>query len=92
MALTTNHPNNELIKFRRNVATDFLRASRFDPFMGNDSTNPIVRMSDLAGDGKEIRIPLVTQLIGSGVGVWHPGRRRRAAGQLRYADVGRLGS
>jgi hypothetical protein len=26
-------------------------------------------MSDLAGDGKEIRIPLVTQLIGSGVGV-----------------------
>src|SRR3954465_8145571 len=68
MALTANHPNNELIKFRRNVATDFLRASRFDPFMGNDSTNPIVRMSDLAGDGKEIRIPLVTQLIGSGVG------------------------
>jgi hypothetical protein len=69
MALTTNHANNELIKFRRNVATDFLRASRFDPFMGSDSTNPIVRMSDLAGDGKEIRIPLVTQLIGSGVGV-----------------------
>jgi hypothetical protein len=64
MALTTNHANNELIKFRRNVATDFLRASRFDPFMGSDSTNPIVRMSDLAGDGKEIRIPLVTQLIG----------------------------
>jgi hypothetical protein len=69
MALTTNHANNELIKFRRNVATDFLRASRFDPFMGSDSTNPIVRMSDLAGDGKEIRIPLVTQLIGNGVGV-----------------------
>jgi hypothetical protein len=69
MALTTNHPNNELIKFRRNVATDFLRASRFDPFMGSDPTNPIVRMSDLAGDGKEIRIPLVTQLVGSGVGV-----------------------
>ena len=34
MALTTNHTNNELIKFRRNVATDFLRASRLDPFMG----------------------------------------------------------
>jgi hypothetical protein len=69
MALTTNHPNNELIKFRRNIATDFLRASRLDPFMGSDPTNPIIRMSDLAGDGKEIRIPLVTQLTGSGVGV-----------------------
>jgi hypothetical protein len=40
MALTTNHANNEIIKFRRNVATDFLRASRLDPFMGADSTNP----------------------------------------------------
>jgi hypothetical protein len=57
--------NNELIKFRRNIASDFLRASRLDPFMGNDSTSPIVRMSDLAGDGKEIRIPLVTQLTGN---------------------------
>jgi hypothetical protein len=68
MALTANHPNNELIKFRKNVAFDFLRASRFDPFMGPTSTSPIVRMSDLAADGKEIRVPLVTQLSGDGVG------------------------
>jgi hypothetical protein len=68
MALTTNHPNNELIKFRSDVAFDFLRASRFDPYMGADSTYPIVRMKDLAADGKEIRIPLVTQLAGPGVG------------------------
>jgi len=68
MALTTNHPNNEIIKFRKNVAYDFLRASRLDPFMGATSTSPIVRMSDLATDGKEIRVPLVTQLTGDGVG------------------------
>jgi hypothetical protein len=68
MALTSNHPNNELIKFRKNVAFDFLRASRLDPFMGSTSTSPIVRMSDLAADGKEIRVPLVTQLSGAGVG------------------------
>jgi hypothetical protein len=68
MALTANHVNNELIKFRRDAATDFLRSSRFDPFMGADSTSPIVRMKDLAADGKEINIPLVTQLIGPGVG------------------------
>lgn len=68
MALTTNHANNELIKFKRQAATDFLRASRFDPFMGPDSTSPIVRLKDLAADGKSINIPLVTQLSGAGVG------------------------
>jgi len=68
MALTSNHVNNEIIKFRRTAAVDFLRKSRFDPFMGPDSTSVIVRMSDLTGDGKEINIPLVTQLTGSGVG------------------------
>lgn len=68
MALTANHVNNELIKFRRKAAIDFLRPGRFDPFMGPDSTSPIVRMNDLAADGKEINIPLVTQLSGAGVG------------------------
>lgn len=68
MALTSNHPNNELIKFRTDVATDFLRNSRFDPYMGDDSTSIIVRMADLQADGKEINVPLVTQLSGSGVG------------------------
>ncbi len=68
MALTQNHPNNELVKFRTKVAYDFLRSSRFDPYMGNDSTSIIVRMADLEADGKEIRVPLVTQLSGDGVG------------------------
>lgn len=68
MALTSNHANNELIKFRSDVSYDFLRSSRFDPYMGSDSTSIFVRMSDLETDGKEIRIPLVTQLTGDGVG------------------------
>ncbi len=68
MALTTNHPNNELIKFRSDVSYDFLRSSRLDFLMGSASTSPIVRLSDLESDGKEIRIPLVTQLQGDGVG------------------------
>lgn len=68
MALTPNHPNNEVIKFRKDVAYDFLRRSRLDPFMGNSATSCIIRMSDLEADGKEIRIPLVTQLSGDGVG------------------------
>ena len=66
MALTSNHPNNELIKFRTDVAYDFLRSSRFDPYMGSTSLSVIVRMADLEADGKEIRVPLVTQLTGVG--------------------------
>jgi len=68
MSLTTNHTNNELVKFRRNVTSDFLRKSRLDPFMGSSPTSPIIRMADLEADGKEMRIPLVTQLSGAGVG------------------------
>jgi hypothetical protein len=66
--LTPNQVNNELIKFRRMVISDFLRRSRFDPFMGSTSTSVIVRMADLEADGKEINVPLVNQLSGLGVG------------------------
>jgi hypothetical protein len=66
--LTTNHVNNEIIKFRKQVIYDFLRSTRLDPFMGDSSTMPIVRLSDLAADGKQINVPLVTQLSGAGVG------------------------
>ena len=81
MALTANHVNNEIIKFRRTAATDFLRKSRFDPFMGPDSTSVIVRMNDLAADGKEINVPLVTQLTGAGVGA-----DTASGGYRLYAD------
>ena len=66
---TNNHVNNELIKFRRQVISDFLRRSRFDPFMGDTSQSVIVRLHDLEANGKEINVPLVTQLVGPGVGV-----------------------
>jgi hypothetical protein len=65
---TTNHTNNEIIKFRRQVISDFLRKSRFDPFMGDASTSVIVRLADLESEGKQINIPLVNQLQGDGVG------------------------
>src|SRR5262252_5064966 len=67
--LTSNHVANELIKFRRQVISDFLRRSRFDPFMGDTSTSVIVRMADLEANGKEINVPLVNQMTGAGVGV-----------------------
>jgi hypothetical protein len=74
--LTINHVNNEVIKFRRQVISDFLRRSRFDPFMGDSSTNVIVRLADLEADGKQVNIPLVNQMTGDGVG----------AGTLRGAE------
>jgi hypothetical protein len=37
--------------------------------MGDTSTSVIVRLADLEANGKEINVPLVTQLTGMGVGV-----------------------
>lgn len=68
MALTSPTVNNQLIKFRKQVAYDFLRSSRFDPWMGDSATSPIVRMSDFSADGRQVNIPLVNQLSSRGVG------------------------
>lgn len=68
MALTTQTTNNQLIKFQTNVRYDFLRSSRFDPFMGNDATSVIVRTNDFTDNGRQVNIPLVNQLSSRGVG------------------------
>lgn len=69
MALTTNHVNNELIKFARELfAKGYIRENRFDKYQ-NRSANAIIRqVRDLSGDGREIRVPLVDVLNGVGVG------------------------
>lgn len=68
MALSSPTTNNQLIKFRKEVIYDFLRNSRFDPYMGDDATAPIVRMRDFSADGRQVNIPLVNQLSTRGVG------------------------
>ena len=68
MALSSPQTNNQLIKFRRQIATDFLRNSRFEPWMGDSSSSVIVRMNDFSADGKQLNIPLVNQLSSRGVG------------------------
>lgn len=68
MALSSPSSNNQLIKFRKEVIYDFLRSSRFDPWMGDSATMPIVRMSDFNSDGYQLNIPLVNQLSSVGVG------------------------
>ncbi|WP_262268623.1 phage capsid family protein [Microvirga yunnanensis] len=68
MAVTTNHSNNELIKFKREVTYGYLRNSRLSRYQGT-SANAVIRLvKDLQADGKEIRVPLVDQLRGQGLG------------------------
>ena len=89
--LTTNHVNNEIIKFRRQVISDFLRRSRFDPFMGDASTSVIVRLADLESDGKQVNVPLVNQLQGPGVGAGTLRGNEEMLDSLRLPALGRLG-
>jgi hypothetical protein len=67
MATTVNNVNNELKKFKKNIAYSFLRAGRFDPYT-SDSINAVIRrVRDLEANGKQINVPLVDQLRGDGV-------------------------
>lgn len=68
MALTVPQTNNNLIKFREDVVFDFMRASRFDPYMGDGTTAPIIRVNELQASGLQVNIPLVNQLASNGVG------------------------
>lgn len=68
MALSSPNSNDTLIKFRRDIITDFYRPGRFDAFMGEASTNVIVRLSELESDGYQVNVPLVSQLASPGVG------------------------
>jgi hypothetical protein len=66
---TGNHANNEIIKFRRQAAYDFLRSPRASiPSWARRLPRRSCGLNDLAADGKQINIPLVTQLTGPGVG------------------------
>jgi len=55
-------------KWRRTYFKDYVRESRFRPYMGNDSTNIIVTLMELeTQSGKTINVPVVGSLTGSGV-------------------------
>lgn len=68
MALTNPNANNQLVKFRKEVFYDFLRSTRFDPWMGDSASSVIVRLTDFSSDGYQVNIPLVNQLSTRGVG------------------------
>lgn len=68
MATSQPQANNQLVKFRKEVLTDFLRASRFEPWMGEGGGYVINRFRELVDGGRQMNVPLVNQLVGPGVG------------------------
>lgn len=72
MALTTAQSNNKLIKFRKEVFNEYVRANLFSPYMGNSSNSIIHVIADLNKGGKnggeQINIPLIARLNAAGVG------------------------
>lgn len=55
-------------KFRRKFFADYVRRSRFEPYMGPGENNIIVVVKDLeAAAGSEVIIPFVGEIEGSGV-------------------------
>jgi N4-gp56 family major capsid protein len=57
-------------KWDANFFTEYVRDTRYRPFMGRASRNammPIVVNYELTGGGKTVNIPLITRLKGSGV-------------------------
>lgn len=69
MAFTTAGTNTELIKYARDVwARGYIRENRLAKYQGT-GVNSIIRLvKDLAGDGKQINVPLVDILNGTGKG------------------------
>lgn len=69
MAFTSAGSNTELVKYARDVwARGYIRENRFVKYQGTGINSIIRLVKDLAGDGKQINVPLVDILQGSGKG------------------------
>lgn len=55
-------------KWRKDYFRDYVRASRFRPYMGNGKENIIITMYELQSEaGKTINVPFISGLVGAGV-------------------------
>lgn len=69
MATTTIDANNKLIQFTRDINREFIRENMFSPYMGEGLDAIIRRRMEFKMGGEQMNIPLVTKLVGAGVGV-----------------------
>jgi len=68
MAVTTIQTNNKLIRFTQDINREWVRESMYRPYMG-EGLNAIIRVrNELKNGGEQMNIPLVTKLLGEGVG------------------------
>jgi hypothetical protein len=69
MAVTTIQTNNKLIQFTKQINREFVRENLFSPYM-SEGLNAIIRIrQEFKMGGDQMNIPLVTKLVGAGVGV-----------------------
>jgi hypothetical protein len=69
MAVSANHPNNEIVQFKKDMIREWRRGNLFSPYMGNATTSIIRFIRDLqASDGgDQVNVPFVGRLTGPGV-------------------------
>lgn len=68
MATTTVQTNNKLVKFRKEIAREYIRENLFSAFMGQEATAIIRFINDLKSGGEQINIPLVARAKNQAVG------------------------
>jgi hypothetical protein len=68
MATSEASANLELIKWRNDYWTEYVRTSGYAPYMGAGPNSIFYTMRDLIDGGKDLIVPLVGSLKGKGVG------------------------
>lgn len=69
MAVTVNHSNNEIIKWRRDVFREYRRGNLFSPYMGESPNSIIFTLNEPKSGGDIVNVPFIGRLKGPGVGV-----------------------
>jgi hypothetical protein len=68
MAETTTQSNNRVIKWRKDIWSDYQRMNRFSRYMGNSAMSIICRHYELKTGGEQINVNLGLTLSNTGVG------------------------
>ena len=69
MALTTVAINNKLVKFRKDIAREYIRGNLFAPYTGEGEQSIIRIINDLKTGGEQVNIPLTSRLRQKAIGV-----------------------
>lgn len=68
MATTTINANNKLIKFRKDIAREYIRGNLFAPYTGEAPGSIFRIINDLKSGGEQVNIPLSSRLRQKAIG------------------------